>query len=384
MRDRRSSATRRVLSFAGLLPLLAFTLPAVAQDSTASRGSAMVEEKAAAQVAAAAPDLAYVRMSTTLGDMLIELDRAKAPATVDNFLAYVDQGFYSGTIFHRVMNDFMVQGGGFTADYEQKPAQPPIQNEAANGLKNDYGTIAMARTNEPNSATCQFFINTVDNTRLDYSAPTPAGWGYCVFGRVIEGFETLEAIRAVPVHSELKVFNQPAPDVPVVIQGCARVDAASCSGAVAHAGEAKAAVQAAIKARTAEQAVALVGSGIALVESKGGDTSRGVVSSTGLWVLDTVVGTGAQPTPTQTVTVHYTGWLTDGTQFDSSRERGEPAEFSLTRVIAGWTEGVGGMKVGGKRYLVVPQQLGWGEAGNGAAIPPRATTVFEVELLGIK
>jgi len=139
-----------------------------------------------------------VRLTTSHGPILLELDAEKAPKTVANFLEYVTSGHYAGTIFHRVINNFMVQGGGFTADFQQKPVQTPVENEANNGLKNDVGTIAMARTSAPHSATAQFFINVKDNDFLNHSAPTPTGWGYTVFGRVVEGMEAVDAIKVLP------------------------------------------------------------------------------------------------------------------------------------------------------------------------------------------
>lgn len=152
----------------------------------------------AANPSHAADDAPRVLLQTNQGDITLELDRAKAPVTVDNFLTYVRDGFYDGTIFHRVIKKFMIQGGGLTEDYDQKPTRPPIKNEADNGLKNLRGTIAMARTSNPQSATAQFFINTVDNGFLDHSSPTPNGWGYAVFGRVVEGLEVLDRIEAIP------------------------------------------------------------------------------------------------------------------------------------------------------------------------------------------
>jgi cyclophilin family peptidyl-prolyl cis-trans isomerase len=137
-----------------------------------------------------------VIIETSLGNIEVELDAEKAPATVANFLSYVDESFYDGTIFHRVIPNFMVQGGGFTADMVQKKTKAPIKNEAANGLKNTRGTIAMARTMVVDSATAQFFINTVDNAFLDFRAPTPQGFGYAVFGRVTSGMEVVDAISA--------------------------------------------------------------------------------------------------------------------------------------------------------------------------------------------
>ncbi len=136
-----------------------------------------------------------VKLHTNHGDITIELDAKKAPATVKNFLGYVSSGFYDGTIFHRVINDFMVQGGGFEPGMKQKPVNAPIQNEAANGLKNDNYTVAMARTSDPHSATAQFFINVKNNDFLNHRGQD--SWGYAVFGKVVEGKEVVDAIRQV-------------------------------------------------------------------------------------------------------------------------------------------------------------------------------------------
>jgi len=155
-------------------------------------------------------DPAKVRLETSLGTIVIALDSQKAPKTVDNFLAYVRDGFYNGTIFHRVIRGFMVQGGGFTETMQQKTTKAPIKNEADNGLKNLRGTVAMARTSDPHSATAQFFINTVDNAPLDFTAKTGQGWGYCVFGRVVEGMDLVDAIEKEPT-----TFRGGAGDVPV-------------------------------------------------------------------------------------------------------------------------------------------------------------------------
>jgi peptidyl-prolyl cis-trans isomerase B (cyclophilin B) len=138
-----------------------------------------------------------INLHTNFGTISLELDAAKAPKTVENFLAYVRSGFYNGTIFHRVIDGFMIQGGGFEKGMKQKPTNAEIQNEAANGLKNAAYTIAMARTPNPHSATAQFFINVKDNPFLDYSAPTAQGYGYCVFGRVVAGSEVVDRIKAV-------------------------------------------------------------------------------------------------------------------------------------------------------------------------------------------
>ena len=136
-----------------------------------------------------------VLIETSKGTIMLELYPNKAPKTVENFLKYVNEEFYDGTIFHRVIADFMIQGGGFTEDFDKKITHAPIQNEADNGLRNRIGTVAMARTNDPHSATAQFFINTAQNTFLDFREKTPRAWGYTVFGRVIEGMKTVNKIR---------------------------------------------------------------------------------------------------------------------------------------------------------------------------------------------
>lgn len=156
-----------------------------------------------------------VVLQTGMGDITLELYPAKAPATVKNFLTYVDEKFYDGTIFHRVIRGFMIQGGGMTADMGEKATRSPIKNEADNGLKNDRGTIAMARTQVPDSATAQFFINARDNTFLNFRAKTMEGYGYCVFGKVIKGMDVVDAIEAVPTGN--KGFYQDVPLKPVVI-----------------------------------------------------------------------------------------------------------------------------------------------------------------------
>jgi len=143
-----------------------------------------------------------VLMKTSMGDITIELFPDKAPITVENFLSYVDEKKYDGTIFHRVIKGFMIQGGGFTPDFHGIPTKPPIKNEAANGLKNKRGTIAMARTNVIDSATCQFFINHVDNFGLDHKDNTPDGFGYCVFGKVVKGMDVVDAIANVQIMSK--------------------------------------------------------------------------------------------------------------------------------------------------------------------------------------
>jgi len=169
---------------------------------------------AALAISAAASAAPSVEMQTSLGKMVIELNAEKAPGTVDNFLKYAKEGHYDGTIFHRVMEGFMIQGGGFSAAMEEKKAGKPIQNEAKNGLKNQRGTIAMARRPDPHSATAQFFINHKDNASLDY--PGHDGWGYAVFGKVTQGIEVVDKIAKVPTGN--RGMHQNVPVEPVVIQ----------------------------------------------------------------------------------------------------------------------------------------------------------------------
>jgi len=157
-----------------------------------------------------------VLMKTSMGDVKIELDKAKAPVTVDNFIAYVNDKFYDGTIFHRVIPAFMIQGGGFDKDMTQKKTKPPIKNEAGNGLKNVNGSIAMARTSDPNSATAQFFINTKDNPFLDHKNDTPQGMGYAVFGKVVDGMDVVKKIEQVQTTTRTPYENVPV--TPVIIE----------------------------------------------------------------------------------------------------------------------------------------------------------------------
>ncbi|MCD2453187.1 peptidyl-prolyl cis-trans isomerase [Methylicorpusculum oleiharenae] len=157
-----------------------------------------------------------VKLTTTLGEITIQLNTEKAPVSSENFLAYVKEGFYNGTIFHRVIPSFMAQGGGFDAAFEQKTTHAPIKNEADNGLLNKKGTLAMARTSDPHSATAQFFINLKDNSFLDYSSPTQNGWGYAVFGEVIEGMDVVEAMATQPTGN--KGMHQDVPKTDIVIE----------------------------------------------------------------------------------------------------------------------------------------------------------------------
>jgi cyclophilin family peptidyl-prolyl cis-trans isomerase len=157
-----------------------------------------------------------VIIKTSKGDIKVELFQDKAPASVKNFLQYVDEKQYNGTIFHRVIDKFMIQGGGFTKDFSQKPTRAPVKNEASNGLKNLRGTLAMARTSDVDSATSQFFINVADNAFLDHKSPTPQGFGYCVFAKVIEGMDVVDKIKGVATTSRGPYENVPVEAIEII------------------------------------------------------------------------------------------------------------------------------------------------------------------------
>ena len=161
-------------------------------------------------------DTPRVRLETNYGNIVLELNPQAAPKTVENFLRYVREGFYDGTVFHRVIRGFMIQGGGFTKDMQRKPAQKTVINEADNGLKNQRGTIAMARTSDPHSASSQFFINTVNNDSLNYKEKTNRGWGYCIFGKVVKGMDIVDTIENLPTF--VKSGRRDVPVSPVILE----------------------------------------------------------------------------------------------------------------------------------------------------------------------
>lgn len=197
-----------------------------AQDTAPSAPAAPAPAPAAEQPAAPAPRVA---LTTNLGRIVIELDPVKAPKSSENFLQYVRDGFYAGTVFHRVIPGFMAQGGGFTADLQLKPTRAAIPNEANNGLSNLRGTVAMARTNDPHSATAQFFINVVDNQRLDFVSEQDGLWGYAVFGKVVEGMEVVDKIIAIPTGGQ-GPLPRDVPLEPVLIESAEIVAEAPAAG----------------------------------------------------------------------------------------------------------------------------------------------------------
>ena len=189
---------------------------ALAQATTPAAPKVAKEAKPAAKVDAAPATVApKVLLKTSMGDITLELAADKAPKSTANFLAYVNSGFYDGTVFHRVIDNFMVQGGGFTKELQQKPTRASIVNESKNGLSNVRGSVALARTADPNSATAQFFINVVDNPQLDYASDAQPG--YCVFGKVVAGLDVIDKIKVMPTGAQNQ-FRSDVPTAPIVIE----------------------------------------------------------------------------------------------------------------------------------------------------------------------
>lgn len=194
----------RCLALVGMIPLVSLTAQAASpSNSTSTQGNTPMSTNP------------RVKMSTNQGDFVISLNAEKAPKTVENFLAYVKDGFFDGTVFHRIIDGFMIQGGGFEPGLKQKPTKGNVDNEANNGLKNNKYTLAMARTSDPHSATAQFFINVANNDFLNHTAPTAQGWGYAVFGEVVEGKDVIDKMKGVPTANS--GFHQNVPVTDVVI-----------------------------------------------------------------------------------------------------------------------------------------------------------------------
>lgn len=314
-----------------------------------------------------------LKMETSLGDIILELDAVKAPITTDNFIQYAQAGYYNGLIFHRIIPTFMIQGGGYTAEVKERKEglRSGIKNEWQNGLKNVRGSIAMARLGgQPNSATAQFFINVVDNAALD----TPRdGAGYAVFGKVVEGMDVVDKIKDVKTtaHAALPGMGAVVPVEPVVIKGVALIGAYDKEKVRELVAEAE----------KAERKV--VEDFIARTEAETGKKFE--KSSSGLmWIVLKEGTEDKKPTVDSTIEVHYTGTLLDGTKFDSSVDKGQPLTYKVAGFIKGWQEGLVQMKVGEKRKLLVPPDLGYGARGSPPVIGPNAWLVFDMELLAIK
>ena len=325
-----------------------------------------------------------VKMETTVGDIVLELNGELAPITTMNFIWYAEDGFYNGTIFHRVMKELLIQGGGYLHDLEKKTEglRPGIPNEWNSGLKNEQWSISMSRLgSRPNSATSQFFINLVDNLTADQ--PRPDGAAHAVFGKVVHGFKTVARIRDVKTTTNDK-YGGSAPTIPaepVIIKSVKVIrefDRKKLEGiARQHIGrlEAERRVIVTENARVTSDLVKKI-------EKEA--NAKMVTTFSGLQYVDLKVGTGRRPKREDTVTVHYTGWLADGTVFQDSRDDPEPRTFPVTRAVSGWIEALQTMNIGGRRKLIVPSHLGYGPIGRPGLIPPNAVLVYELELLKVE
>jgi len=337
------------------------TAPAAAKSpTTAPIGPATLQPKAT--------------LETTLGDFIVELDGERAPATVANFIDYATAGFYDGTIFHRVVEDKLIQGGGFTPDMREKTAElrPPVQYEGANGLKNKQGTIAMFRRPEDrNSAQSQFFINVADNGELDSLRDSTA---YTVFGRVIEGLEVVDRIRHVPVgtHPQYAAGRNPVvPREPVVLKSVRLITAFDRAKALAKAEDLKRQAEATVDTRVLE------------LENDAG--SKAVTLPSTLRYIDFRIGNGEFPSDEDSVEINFRGTLVGGHEYDSSKARGEgPYVLRVGGAIRGLREGLQTMREGGRRVLIIPPELGFGAEGVPGKVPAGATLFLDVELVHVR
>lgn len=369
---------------APLACLLAAGSLAFAQTPTSAPASQPASAPAAGAAPAAGGDLSpRIKLETSLGDIVLELNGEKAPISVDNFVTYVEAGFYDNLIFHRVVPTFMIQGGGYTADLTEKKdgLRPSIKNEWQNGLKNARGTIAMARTQAADSATAQFFINVVNNDMLDQPRD---GAAYAVFGKVVEGMDTVDKIRDTETISDPKLpMGKVVPKTAVIIKKASLLGKYNRDAVKAQVKVAEAAAKSA--AEGAEKAEKERGMSFQKMIETGMDENGKKIDKTESGLMYTILrpGDGPSPKPTDKVEVNYVGWLTNGKEFDSSYKRNQSITFPLNQVIKGWTEGVSMMKVGEKRRLIIPADLAYGATGR-PGIPANSTLVFEVELIAIK
>lgn len=315
-----------------------------------------------------------VRIETTLGELIVELDAETAPATAMNFVQYVQDGFYDGTIFHRVLKDSMIHGGGYTPKMKEKlrGLRPDIPGAWRSTLPNKRGTIAMLRAAGPaggRAASTQFYINVVDNPRLD----DPKFHGInAVFGRVVEGQDTLERIRNTPVTTHPDYAAGRSAVVPVrtvVIKAIRLIGTFDALEVQAVAAEAEVADEKRVLALIEE------------LERKAG--RKAVTTESGLRYVDLVVGGGPPPFITDTVEFNYRGTLLDGTEFESTLET-HPAERQVMKLIRGLQQALTTMNEGGRRTVIIPPELAFGERGVPGFVPPDSTLVFEVELLAIQ
>jgi len=315
-----------------------------------------------------------VKIETSMGDIVVQLAANQAPVTVENFLRYVDEDFYDGTIFHRVIEGFMVQGGGYDKSYEKKSKglHDGIKNEWRNGRSHLRSTIAMARLGgKPDSAQAQFFINLKDNRFLD--EPQADGAGYANFGHVISGMDVVDAIAKVEKEPNPKVGTRQAhtPKKPVVIKSITMLDNIEYDKILET-----------LEARS-EVFIKKVRSAFPALEKEFDIKIPELqVYPSGLMMATVREGTGRTPNRISRVRVHYKGMLLDGTEFDSSYKRNTPSEFGLNQVIKAWTEALTRMKEGEMAIIVAPSQLAYGNKymPGPPPIPANSTLVFVVEL----
>jgi len=315
-----------------------------------------------------------VKFETTLGDIVVALDAEKAPTTVLNFLEYVGDGFYDGTVFHRVVPNSLIQGGGYTSDMSEKKVgvRPAIVDESYNGLKNERWTIAMFRVpGNLTSAQTQFFINVVDHPSLDRLRD---GSGYTVFGSVVAGIETVERIRdtRIGTHPNYAAGKNPVvPVEPVVIRSVRLLTSFDRAAAVALADSAK---------QLPSDRLNLV---VRRLENESG--TKAVTTESGLRYVDFRAGNGAFPLVEEAVEINYRGTLPDGHEFSSSAKLQDgPLTLNMDSAIKGLREGLQTLREGGKRTLIIPPELAYGADGIPGMVPPNATLIFEIELLSVK
>ena len=327
-----------------------------------------------------------VKIETTMGEMVLELDAEAAPLTVINFVQYVEDKFYDRTIFHRVLPNRLIQGGAYQPSMEKKTEglRNLIEDRSANGLKNLRGTVAMYRVpGRPNSTGGHFFINLADNGHLDL--PRLDGRAYTVFGRVVEGLETGDRISQTPTSTHAKYAAGRSPVVPIepvtmksvkLLTPFDREQAQAVADAAER--EAREAVERAEKA-----AQEILQSRIEAYEQEAND--KFVTTDSGLRYIDLREGTGAPPIQDEKVSFHYRAFLIDGTEVDDTYVRGEPKLQVITKLLPGIQEGLLSMREGGKRVLLVPPNLAFGSRGiPDGRVPPDSMIFYEIELLGIE
>jgi peptidyl-prolyl cis-trans isomerase A (cyclophilin A) len=338
----------------------------------------------------------YVAVTTAMGDIILELHLCASPRTVENFLQYVDDGFYDDTLIHRVEKGFVIQGGAYDPELKEKTARAPIANEWPNGLKNLRGTIAMARGEMPDSATSQFFINLRASPNLD--RPTRGGAGHAVFGRVVEGMDVVDRISIVQTIRKPEFGDIQAPIEPVLVLQAGRVPADEAAQlADKHratrlemAGAAlreryeirwRAEMREKNKTMTEEQRFEQA---LEYIAGAGWDTTKGVRLPSGVWYIDDERGVGDPPGPKDFVSMQWDGWLTWGEKFGSWEDyggkvlRGEVSQF-----VPGYQEALLTMKPGGERIVYIPSHLAYGEIGREPKIPANGGLIYRIRLLGV-